>query len=60
MIVTARAERAPGVAMKLAAGAGASHVRSRQKPIGSCGDKRYHAFDLIDPIANAQISGRRG
>jgi hypothetical protein len=46
--------------MKLAAGAGASYVRSRQKPIGSCGDKRYHAFDLIDPIANAQISGRRG
>ena len=41
--------------MKLTAGAGARHVRSRRKPIGSCGDKRYHAFGLIDPIANAQI-----
>ncbi len=41
--------------MKLAAGAGASHARSGQKPIGSCADKRYHAFDLIDPIANARI-----
>ena len=41
--------------MKLAAGAGARHVRSGRKPIGSCGDKRYHAFGLINPIANAQI-----
>jgi hypothetical protein len=41
--------------MKLTAGAGARHVRSRRKPIGSCGDKRYHSFGLIDPIANVQI-----
>jgi hypothetical protein len=41
--------------MKLTAGAGARHVRSGRKPIGSYGDKPYHAFGLIDPIANAQI-----
>jgi hypothetical protein len=30
-------------------------LKSGRKPLGSCGDTRYYAFDPINPIANAQI-----